>query len=266
MSVIKVSLEKITPSMAEKWLNKNTSNRKLREGLVEKYAADMKSGRWTQCIDPIAWYDNDELADGQHRLFAVVESGKSQDFIVVRGVNKESGLNIDIGAIRTLLDNARISGEDMDLSHALLATSKAIENPKMAKRAGRSLSHAERLELVAKHREAARWAIANGPQARGLGNSLVWAAMARAWYHEEDKQRLESFGRVLQRGFSSGDEDSAGVAIRNYLQSLPNLTAVPWEELFLKVQNAIWYFMRRKRLMVIKRVEDERYPLPRSRK
>jgi hypothetical protein len=37
-------LEKITPAKAEKYLNANKANRNLRDGLVERYASDMKNG------------------------------------------------------------------------------------------------------------------------------------------------------------------------------------------------------------------------------
>lgn len=262
---MKASVEHITPSKAEQLLNRNTINRKLREGVVEKYASDMRAGLWTECTAPIAFYEDGELADGQHRLFAIVESGKGQTFPVIRGIQRVAGLNIDTGFGRTLLDNARISGrDDLNLSHNLIATARVVENRKRDKQRG--FSNAERVVWIEKHQEAARWAIANGPQGRSIGNALVWGAIARAYYHEEDKERLEYFGRVIQRGFSNGEEDSAGVSIRNYLQALPSQSAVPWDELFLKVQNAIWYFMRKKRLTVIKRVEDERYPLPKGAK
>ncbi len=36
--------ERITPAKAEKYLNSNKSNRTMRAGVAEKYAADMRAG------------------------------------------------------------------------------------------------------------------------------------------------------------------------------------------------------------------------------
>lgn len=258
---LEVSVEKYTPSKAQSILNKNnTINRKLREGVAEKYAADMRAGRWTTCLDPVAFYDDGMLANGQHRLWAIIEADTPQEFVTVRGVPKDAGLNIDTQLGRTLMDNAKISGENVNLSHRLIAACRAIEGPRKNKSV--AWSFRQNLELVERHRAAAEWALAHGPYQRGLGLSVVYAAMARAWYYEEDKDRLEQFGRVLNKGFAlEGEADSAAIAIRNYLMSMPSSTAVPYEELFFKIQNAIWYFMKHRKLMLIKKTDDERYPL-----
>lgn len=259
--VLDFSIERYTPSKAQSVLNKhNTVNRKLREGVAEKYAADMKADKWTACLDPVAFYDDGTLANGQHRLWAIIEAETPQEFLTVRGVPKNAGLNIDTQLGRSLMDNAKISGENVNLSHRLIAACRAIEGPRRNKSV--AWSFRQNLELVERHRAAAEWALTHGPYMRGLGLSVVYAAMARAWYYEEDKERLEQFGRVLNKGFAmEGEADSAAVSIRNYLMAMPSSTSVPAEELFLKVQNAIWYFMKRKKLHQIKRMDEERYPL-----
>ena len=38
--------ELVTPSMAEKYLQSNISNRRIKEKVVVQYANDMKNGRW----------------------------------------------------------------------------------------------------------------------------------------------------------------------------------------------------------------------------
>lgn len=95
-----IVLETVTPKLAEAWINANKSNRKLREGLVEKYACDMRAGKWTQCPEPISFYADGDLADGQHRLFAIIESDTTQEFPIARGLSREAGLNINTGAGR----------------------------------------------------------------------------------------------------------------------------------------------------------------------
>ena len=266
---MKVTREVIGPKQAEQLLNRNTSNRKLRTGVVEKYASDMKAGRWTESIDPIAFYTNGDLANGQHRLWAVVESKAKQEFLIIRGLSRAAGLNIDAQLMRTLVDNARISGIDADLTFSLVAVARAVAQGDRQvswrsptnKRA--ALTYAEQAELVNSHREECLWAIHNGPVGRYIRNAIVLAAIARAYRVEEDHERLARFAEVLGKGFSEGTQESAAIAFRNYLQSKGPHAAQSsmWRDTFLKAQNAIWYFMRGRQLTTIKSIEEERYPL-----
>lgn len=264
-SGLTVRMEKITPEIAEMWLNTNSTNRKLRDGVAEKYADDMANGRWTECPEPISFYADEELADGQHRLYAVCISGESIEFIVVRGLSREAGLNLNTGLSRNLVDNARISGADLGLSNRLLSLARAIETGKCSA-AEKPLSNAQRLALVEKHRDAAKWVITNGPKGRHLNNAMVGAALARAWYYEKDEARLKHFAHVFSTGHAEHpDRDSAAVSLRTYFLTKPALgTTALWTETFLKSQNAINYFMAGRRLTVIKNVKEEAYPLPKA--
>lgn len=264
MTIAQPSVETVTPATAERWLNENTTNRTLRSGVVEQYAADMKAGRWTQCVDPIAFYKDGDLADGQHRLYALVESNTSQRFIIVRGLERVDGLNIDTGLGRTVVDNARISGADDKLSNVLVAVARAVATGSAS--VGRQ-SAAQKLEQVATHREACEWAVAHGPRAKNICNSAMLGAIARAYSWENDRERLDRFCRVVNDGFMAGDNETAAVAIRTYLLQRPGISthSTNWVDTFLKIQNAIKYFMDGKRLTVVRGVKEEAYPLRKKR-
>lgn len=265
---MKVTVEQVTPAKAQQWLNANRSNRNMREGGAEKYAADMAAGRWTQCVDPICFYEDDDMANGQHRCWAVILSDTTQTFLIARGISREDGFNIDRGMARTIVDNARISGIDKGLSGHIVSAARAIAMGQGGKSNGHKvLSDAARLEMVTAHREAAEFAVNSIPKAPSIRNAAVYGAVGRAFYHEEDHARLKRFCTVIGRGFMEGDSESAAVAIRNYLVSQGQACQVgaAWGDTFLKVQNAIWYFMRRKPLTYIKTVAEERYPLAKSK-
>lgn len=100
----------MTPTMATELLNRNTMNRSLRAGRVEKYAADMKEGRWTMNGATIAFTADGELMDGQHRLFAVIEAGVTVPMLVVEGLDKAAMPTIDTGAARGFRDVLSIGG------------------------------------------------------------------------------------------------------------------------------------------------------------
>jgi hypothetical protein len=263
---MEIQMEKVSPIKAEKWLNLNKNNRKMRDGVAERYADDMRNGRWTSCPEPIAFYDDGDLADGQHRLWAIVEAGVTIEFPVARGLSRSDGLNINTGIGRSLVDNAKISGSDRDLSNEMLSVARAVEQGK-ASNGKVPLSNAQRLEMVANHREAATWAVSNGPRGRGLRNAMILAAIARAWYWEADKDKLKRFCDVFASGFADGEEESAAIALRNYYLTKTAIgSGALWTDTFLKSQNAVFYFMKGRKLTVIKGIEDEQYPLKRKRK
>jgi len=255
---VEVSVEKITPKKAASMLNANHNNRRLREGVAEQYAADMRAGKWTVCTAPIAFYDDGDLADGQHRLWAIVESDFSTTFTIMRGLPRQAGLNIDTGAPRTLVDNAKISGMNDDLSNELLGVVRAFAT---GDRTTGRLSNSQRLDLIAKHGDEARWAIAHGTRGRNLHNVCVTAAIARAYVYEGNHERLAEFGQVLSTGYGNGEGDTAAITLRNKLIETSGVPTKAWGETFLKVQNCIYYFMRHRKLTVLKSVKDEQYPL-----
>jgi len=133
----------------------------------------------------------------------------------------------------------------------------------------RALTNAERLELVDQHRDAAKWAVANGPRGKGLRNAIILAAIGRAYYHVVDHNRLRRFCDVFASGLSEGKDESAAIVLRNYFIAKGSGTAggsALWRDSFMKSMNAIAYFMRSQPITVIKKVSDEAYPLKKTRK
>lgn len=258
-----LKIELVTPAIANVWLNLNNTNRKLRDGVVELYAGDMKEGRWTQCAANICFYEDGDLADGQHRLWAIVESETSQTFGILRGLPRPAGLNIDTGAGRTIVDNGRISGVDTALSNEIVSVARAVAFGTSTSRQ----SNSEKLATIAEHREAVTWAVANGPRGKNIRNSVVTGAVARAWYVEADKEKLKRFCEILTTGFSAGEKETAPVCLRNYLLAKAGVatSSAMWCDTFFKVQFAIEKFMRGNQLTVLRPYKDECYPLKKGK-
>lgn len=96
--------ELVTPEVAEELLKKNPYNRNPRRLRINKYARAMDLGDWGLTGQPIIIDTDGNLMDGQHRLMAVVQTGQSIEFLVVRGVNRELMPLIDRGAARDAAD------------------------------------------------------------------------------------------------------------------------------------------------------------------
>lgn len=110
-SKMTISFVAVTPEVAERWLDGNTSNRTVRIAAVNQYATDMVAGRWTPNNDAICFAPDGTLLNGQHRLHAVVRSGKTVTFAVMRNITREAMANMDTGRKRTAGDYLGLEGE-----------------------------------------------------------------------------------------------------------------------------------------------------------
>jgi hypothetical protein len=109
-------------------------NRHVTLDTVLKYSRDMSDGNWLWTGVPIQLDPDGYVRNGQHRLLAIVHSGTTQDFVVVRDVDPGAQLVIDIGRSRTTGNQLHLSG----LSSAHHVT--AIANVLLRWRAGRMLN------------------------------------------------------------------------------------------------------------------------------
>lgn len=94
----------ITPEMSEKFLSKNTSNRKITEKNVANIMRALSNNEWSLNGETIKFDFNGNVLDGQHRLLACVRSGIPFRSYIVRNLAPETFTTIDIGAKRTAAD------------------------------------------------------------------------------------------------------------------------------------------------------------------
>lgn len=102
---------RVTPAMADNWLEANTINRPLRKSVVEGLVAAYMRGEHRLTHQGIAFADTGELIDGQHRLTAIskMPADFAVDIMVTRGLPKSAFDAIDQGLKRSHGDVLRIS-------------------------------------------------------------------------------------------------------------------------------------------------------------
>lgn len=120
--MISSKIERITPEMAMEILEKhNPRNRNVVESSVQAYANDMKNKRWTVTHQGLAFNENGDLLDGQHRLWAVVFANMPVDFMVTRGLPDQ---DVQGGVVINTMDaidkgRARTTGQNLSLCHGV---------------------------------------------------------------------------------------------------------------------------------------------------
>lgn len=107
-SELLVEVCEITPEIAANWLDANHKNRPLRERGSDAYGRDVASGNWVLTGDTIKFDWFGRLVDGQHRLTAVIKSGRPIVSLVVWGVDPAARKYTDTGMARQYRDVLRM--------------------------------------------------------------------------------------------------------------------------------------------------------------
>ena len=108
---LEIEILDITPEMAEQWLEKNTHNRKKSDRLIDVYAEAMANDEWVLNGEPIIFDKTDRLQSGQHRLWAVVQSGVTIRSVVIWGAEPNYIYSLDSGRKRRTTDALTLRGE-----------------------------------------------------------------------------------------------------------------------------------------------------------
>ena len=104
----------IGPAEAIKLLENNAGNRLISDRVVSQYAAEMKAGNWLETGNPInIGAKSGKLLNGQHRLWAIIESGVTLKFHVIYEVDEDGAFaTYDTGRVRVLAQLVSIRHPD----------------------------------------------------------------------------------------------------------------------------------------------------------
>jgi hypothetical protein len=108
---MKTTIKEITPQWAKQILEtRNPHNRRVSERFVDKLARDISNGAFVTTHQGIAFNENGDLLDGQHRLAAVVMANKSITLPVTTGIPAAFKLNGSSINTFELIDGGRSRG------------------------------------------------------------------------------------------------------------------------------------------------------------
>lgn len=116
-----VEIVKIGPKQAEQLLSSQVKEqRHLRNAYVQTLATDMKDGNFRLSADALVVIKG-QLANGQHRMWAVIESNTTQQFLMMDTDDEELYKVLDCGLRRTVGDAAHICNAPSAGAVAMLA-------------------------------------------------------------------------------------------------------------------------------------------------
>jgi hypothetical protein len=94
-SELRCQIETIDPAAATRYLATCHGGRQPIASLVEALTGDIARGRWMANAQPICFTRDGLLADGQHRLLAVVAAGRAIEVPVIRGLPEDACASYD---------------------------------------------------------------------------------------------------------------------------------------------------------------------------
>jgi hypothetical protein len=175
----------ITPDLARRWIKNNFHNRRVREDVVKAYARDMLRDQWTATHQGIAFDDRDELIDGQHRLLAIILSGRTVRMMVTFGL--PSAIDgremttmdcVDRGATRSVGDQLTIQ-HGLKRGSVIASLCMGVANLCCPQRT-RRLSVGQTLEVYRAFEPAVDYAVLHRPRTIGLRTVGIHSAFAFA--------------------------------------------------------------------------------------
>jgi hypothetical protein len=126
---VETKLVRMTPDLAKKYLENNTSNRPLRANGVTYIAGIIERGEWEVTHQGVAIDENGLFIDGQHRLHGIIKAGIAVDILVTTGISKKSYGVIDSQLPRNLSDKSQINKKAIEVLSFLMNSFESIPRP-----------------------------------------------------------------------------------------------------------------------------------------
>lgn len=231
----------ITPDIAGMWLKtSNTANRNISHRQVEKLAHDMKTGNWRTTHQGIAFYEDGTLADGQHRLAAIVRSGIAQTMLVITGLSSADAVGIDQNRPRSVVDTLRIADGENWINKNVVAVSRFL----LSQGGAKIPTISQISEFANLHRECILFALSTfGKARRNLSVASVFAAVTVAAMNGIDRAKLAEFSEILLSGMATSPLHMAAIRLREWLLRPESVRGAAYQtSVYLKTQRAIEAF------------------------
>lgn len=251
--MITTTIEKITPEMAKAYLATSEGNpRYIGKNLttdtrVKSYAGVMKEGNWKLTGEGITFDLNGHLIDGHNRLAAVVLSGVSVEFLVIRGVETIAKRYIDSGQPRSINQRLR-SGYDFSeiLSSRIITATHKVWMRQHVRRKNGPTDTDDTANWISMHKDALETAykiIHTKKNGQVSNNATFCYSIFEALEAGVNPSILTEFTEIANTGFYEGSRQLAAVVTRRMLQEFPSNAQTNEERRLAIIQTGIYKFV-----------------------
>jgi anti-sigma28 factor (negative regulator of flagellin synthesis) len=197
------SVRSVDPVLARKWLrDHNVRNRKLRPNRVEDLKQAILRGEWRMDGSPIRFSLSKKLLDGQHRLKAIEESGRTVQCLVIWGLDENAQEVMDRNLARTYADKLQI---DEEPNATTLASAVNLmwrfEHAYFGRESfGKRASFPQLDDVLNRHPELRRSVTAAGSYTQKIKMPRAYIAVARTVFLGLDEADADRFLSDLMTG------------------------------------------------------------------
>jgi hypothetical protein len=261
---ITVGWEYVTPEKAKEYLAKNYFRNRHRVKMwVSRLAIMMREGNFYPTHQGIAFDQEGNLIDGQHRLDAIVQSGCASWLLVVRGVNRDHLISIDRGKARSDADQIRVA-TDLERVTALdVAVARmmifGIHVPSQRDQTDLTIFYLK--NFVQRYWDAIQFVNCHG-LSQGF-TAVIRGAIAKAYYHE-DQELLNRFIEVFVSAEPESSAEWAALRLRDYCRD-KRFVAGGREVragLMRRAISAICAFIERRPISRLHEAKEDPFPIP----
>ncbi|GHT34997.1 hypothetical protein FACS189427_03380 [Planctomycetales bacterium] len=248
----------VTPDIAKAWLDSNNFNRPRNAETVAGYVRLISEGHWRLTHQGIAFTEDGILLDGQHRLFAIAESGVTVPLRVCINEPANNFTVVDCGKNRSNLDVVRMAMRDGTIKSNHTGTLKAMLAGRFCKTVNQ-WSNTELKDLYAAHRKAVTFAVEQFHRCknRQINDRTVKGVIARAYYNVP-QETLEHFCYQL-----IGNSEHVSIAgLANCLNYWRDRTVGTKQEIYRRTELTLEAFINNAADISFDKNIPELFPLP----
>lgn len=254
-----VSIVKIGPKQAEEMLGSQVKEqRPLRDSHVQSLAVDMRDGNFRLSADAIVVIKGC-LANGQHRMWAIIESGEPQPFLLLETDDEELYKVLDCGLKRTVADAAQINNGPSVVAIAKMAL--AYGNDTISQYSYlKKQTRLEQIEYIKKHNDALQDAqcfvknlTCRTQNLAPFSAPATLIIIGSAWYGQKPKE-------FLDKVYHSGSDGLCGDLRERLIKMRMTKGQVPAQYYLAIMIKAFNAFANGGKLSVFKMLDNEAYP------
>lgn len=239
-----VQIIHVTKAIADSWLCHNVYNRSVDGDTVEKYKRVMLRGEWT-FEGYISFDSSGAVTNGQHRLWAISESGMAHDFVVVYGM--EVSADTDTGRKREAIDNFVIMNNmpAVLIDKKVVGTARAMLRRKCKGHKGATNSE---IEIAMKHWKTYLIDMAPIINTR-MGTTWFNVALMCAYMNGVDFNEIQTFKALYNSMGSRGKVPAIEQPIKALYDTVANLPSKGTDQhmhfILTATQNALNEYIQR---------------------